>query len=194
MMNYIFGGMILLSFVFSVFNGRLEQLSSTALEQAGNAVELTFSLTGVLCFWSGLMKIAEKSGLTQILGKALSPLTKRLFRGLHQEGEAMQAVCMNMIANFLGLGNAATPLGIKAICAMKDEEHASCATNNMVTFVVLNTASVQLIPTTIGLLRMNNGSASPFDILPAVWASSVVSVLVAVTCSKLLAPLWRRKA
>ncbi len=190
MMNYIFGGMILLSFVFSILNGRLDQLSSTALEQAGNAVELTFSLTGVLCLWSGLMKIAQKSGLTKALGKALSPLTKRLFKGLNQQGEAMQAICMNIVANFLGLGNAATPLGIKAICAMKKEENAKSATNNMVTFVVLNTASFQLIPTTIALLRMNNGAASPFDIMPAVWISSLTSVVIAITCAKLMAPLW----
>lgn len=192
MMNYIFGGMILLSFVFSMMNGRLGQLSNAALEQAGNAVELTFSLVGVLCLWSGLMKIAQKSGLTQALGKALSPLTKRLFKGLDLQGEAMQAVCMNMIANFLGLGNAATPLGIKAICAMKKEENAKSATNNMVTFVVLNTASFQLIPTTVALLRMNNGAAAPFDILPAVWIASAASVTVAVACSKLFASLWRK--
>ena len=192
MMNYIFGGMILLSFVFSMMNGRLGQLSNAALEQAGNAVELTFSLVGVLCLWSGLMKIAQKSGLTQALGKALSPLTKRLFKGLDLQGEAMQAVCMNMIANFLGLGNAATPLGIKAICAMKKEENAKSATNNMVTFVVLNTASFQLIPTTVALWRMNNGAAAPFDILPAVWIASAASVTVAVACSKLFASLWRK--
>ncbi|MBE6907736.1 MAG: spore maturation protein A [Ruminococcaceae bacterium] len=191
MMNYIFGGMILLSFVFSVVNGRLDQLSSAALEQAGNAVELTFSLVGVLCLWSGLMKIAQGSGLTHALGKALSPITKRLFKGLNPEGEAIQAICMNMIANFLGLGNAATPLGIQAICAMKKEEHAKRATNNMVTFVVLNTASFQLIPTTIALLRMKNGAGTPFDILPAVWVSSAVSVTVAILFAKLLAPVWR---
>ncbi|WP_101908952.1 nucleoside recognition domain-containing protein [Marasmitruncus massiliensis] len=191
MMNYIFGGMILLSFVFSVVNGRLDQLSNAALEQAGNAVELTFSLVGVLCLWSGLMKIAQGSGLTHALGKALSPITKRLFKGLNPEGEAIQAVCMNMIANFLGLGNAATPLGIQAICAMKKEEHAKRATNNMVTFVVLNTASFQLIPTTIALLRMKNGAGTPFDILPAVWVSSAVSVTVAILFAKLLAPVWR---
>ncbi len=191
MMNYIFGGMILLSFVFSVVNGRLDQLSNAALEQAGNAVELTFSLVGVLCLWSGLMKIAQGSGLTHALGKALSPITKRLFKGLNPEGEAIQAVCMNMIANFLGLGNAATPLGIQAICAMKKEEHAKKATDNMVTFVVLNTASFQLIPTTIALLRMKNGAGTPFDILPAVWISSAVSVTVAILFAKLLAPMWR---
>ncbi len=191
MMNYIFGGIILLSFVFSAFNGRLRELSNAALEQAGNAVELTFSLVGVLCLWSGLMKIAQESGLTQALGKALSPITKRLFRGLNPQGEAMQAVCMNMIANFLGLGNAATPLGIRAICAMKKEEHARKATDNMITFVVLNTASFQLIPTTIALLRMKNGAEAPFDILPAVWISSAVSVTVAILLAKLLAPIWR---
>lgn len=191
MMNYIFGGMILLSFVFSVVNGRLDQLSNAALEQAGNAVELTFSLVGVLCLWSGLMKIAQGSGLTHALGKALSPITKRLFKGLNPEGEAIQAVCMNMIANFLGLGNAATPLGIQAICAMKKEQHAKRATDNMVTFVVLNTASFQLIPTTIALLRMKNGAGTPFDILPAVWVSSAVSVTVAILFAKLLAPVWR---
>ena len=138
------------------------------------------------------MKIAQKSGLTQALGKVLSPLTKRLFKGLDLKGEAIQAVCMNIIANFLGLGNAATPLGIKAVCAMKKEENAKSATDNMVTFVVLNTASFQLIPTTVALLRMKNGATAPFDILPAVWIASAVSVTTAVTCAKLLAPVWRK--
>jgi spore maturation protein A len=118
MMNYIFGGMILLSFVFSAFNGRLGELSNAALEQAGKAVELTFSLVGVLCLWSGLMKLRRNRTDTGA-GKSAFSDHKTAFQRAQPGRKAMQAVCMNMIANFLGLGNAATPLGIRAICAMK---------------------------------------------------------------------------
>ncbi|MEM1484823.1 nucleoside recognition domain-containing protein [Oscillospiraceae bacterium PP1C4] len=191
-MNYIFGGLILFSFVFAAATGRMEQLSRAAMEQAGSAVALVFSLLGMLCLWSGLMKIAQESKLTDYLSKALSPVTKRLFNNLSPSGEAMSAICMNIVANLIGLGNAATPLGIKAMCEMAKEQRANgTATNNMALFVVINTASLQLIPTTTALIRMQYGSANPLDILPAVWISSAVSVLVGIIMAWMLAPLWR---
>lgn len=165
------------------------------MSQAGSAVSLVLSLLGMMCLWSGLMKIAQESGLTDLLSKALSPITKRLFKGLNPRGEAVSAICMNMAANFLGLGNAATPLGIKAMCEMAKEEHTkTTATNNMAMFVVLNTAALQLIPTTIAVLRMQNGSAAPLDILPATWISSLTSITVGVIMARLLAPVWRLKS
>lgn len=194
MMNVIFAGIILFSFVFAALTGRMPQLSEAAMGQAGEAVTLVLSLTGMLCLWSGLMKIAQESGLTELLSRLLSPVTKRLFKGLRPNGEAVNAITMNLIANFLGLGNAATPLGIRAMCEMAKEQRADgAATNDMAMFVVVNTASIQLIPTTTAMLRMQAGSAAPLDILPATWIASVGSVAVGIVMAGLLAPLWRER-
>lgn len=193
-MNAIFGTMIVFSFVFAAITGRMDALSRAAIEQSGKAVTLVISLTGMLCLWSGLMKIAEQSGLTHLLSLFLSPVTRRLFRGLDPKGEAMQAICMNMTANLLGLGNAATPLGIQAVRAMAHEEQAGqTATNNMVLFVVINTASLQLIPTTTALLRMRYGATDPLDILPAVWLASIGSLSVGIAMAFLLARTGREQ-
>lgn len=195
MMNYIFAGIILLSFVFAALTGRMPQLSDAVMGQAGEAVTLVLSLTGMLCLWSGLMRVAQESGLTGLLARALSPVTKRLFRGLDPKGEAVSAISMNMIANFLGLGNAATPLGIRAMCEMvREQRSAGAATNDMAMFVVINTASIQLIPTTTAMLRMQAGAASPLDILPATWLASAASVTVGIIMAKVLAPAWGRRA
>ena len=194
MMNVIFAGIILFSFVIAALTGRMPQLSEAAMGQAGEAVTLVLSLTGMLCLWSGLMKIAQESGLTELLSRLLSPVTKRLFKGLRPNGEAVNAITMNLIANFLGLGNAATPLGIRAMCEMAKEQRADgAATNDMAMFVVVNTASIQLIPTTTAMLRMQAGSAAPLDILPATWIASVGSVAVGIVMAGLLAPLWRKR-
>ncbi|WP_101549178.1 nucleoside recognition domain-containing protein [Anaerotruncus massiliensis (ex Togo et al. 2019)] len=194
MMNVIFAGIILFSFVFAALTGRMPQLSEAAMGQAGEAVTLVLSLTGMLCLWSGLMKIAQESGLTELLSRLLAPVTKRLFKGLRPNGEAVNAITMNLIANFLGLGNAATPLGIRAMCEMAKEQRADgAATNDMAMFVVVNTASIQLIPATTAMLRMQAGSAAPLDILPATWIASVGSVAVGIVMAGLLAPLWRKR-
>jgi spore maturation protein A len=194
-MNMIFGGIFLFSILFALLTGRMEPLSRAVMESAGDAVALTISLLGVLCLWSGLMKIAQQSGLTHVISRIISPVTKRLFKGLDPRGEAMNAISMNLVANLFGIGNAATPLGIRAMCEMAKEERATdTATANMVMFVVLNTASLQLIPTTTALLRMKEGAAQPLDILPAVWLSSIACVTVGVTAVRLLAPPGRQKS
>lgn len=194
-MNIIFAGIILFSFVFAALTGRMPQLSEAAMGQAGEAVTLVLSLTGMLCLWSGLMRIAQESGLTDLLSRALSPVTKRIFKGLRPNGEAISAITMNLIANFLGLGNAATPLGIRAMCEMVREQRANgVATNDMAMFVVVNTASIQLIPTTTAMLRMQAGSPAPLDILPATWIASILSVAVGIVMARLLASLGRRQS
>lgn len=187
MMTWLFCGMILLAFVFGTCNGRMEAVSNAAMAQAGKAVELTLSLLGTMCLWSGVMKVAQQAGLTQKLARLLRPVTARLFDGLEPEGKAMQAISMNLTANLLGLGNAATPLGIAAMQELeKSDRTGRTASNHMVTFVVLNTASLQLLPTTTAYLRLQAGSHTPMDILPAVWIASAVSVSGAVLLSFLL--------
>ncbi|HCC02051.1 MAG TPA: spore maturation protein A [Ruminococcaceae bacterium] len=188
MLNWIWAGMILISFICAVCTGRMEQLSSAVLSGAGSAVELCITTLGLMCFWTGLMHAAERGGLTQLLAKALSPLLHRLFPKLQHNSPALGAICMNLTANFLGLGNAATPLGLAAMQELKKESDvpAGTADNAMVLFVVLNTSSLQLIPTFMAALRGKYGAVQPFDILPAVWITSLCALLAAVTAAKLM--------
>ncbi|HJB25607.1 MAG TPA: spore maturation protein A [Firmicutes bacterium] len=188
MMSYVFLGMVFLSVVFGFLTGRMGEVSNAALDGGMQAVTLSIKLMGAMCLWSGVMKIAERSGLTKKLAKLLSPILKLLFRGIKPDSKAAQAISMNMIANFLGLGNAATPLGISAMKELsKVSLETGTASNHMVTFVVLNTASIQLIPTTIATLRLAHGSAAPMEILPAVWLCSALSVTVGIFMAKVLA-------
>ena len=186
MMNYVWGALVVLSVISGLFNGRMAEVSGATLKESLSAVELCIRVLGATCLWSGIMRIASKSGLTQKLSKLFAPLFRHLFKDLKEGGEAMQAICMNFIANLLGLGNAATPMGIRAMAEMEKEAgYPKRATNSMVTFVVMNTASLQLIPTTVAMLRLGAGSQAPFEILPAVWAVSLLSVVAAVGTAKL---------
>lgn len=193
MMSWVMGGMILLSVISGIFTGRMSELSAASLNGCKQAVELTITITGSLALWSGVMAVAEKSGLTTLLAQAMSPLTRGvLFRGLPRDSKALEAISMNLTANLMGLGNAATPLGLAAMKELEKEGGGSRrATNHMITFVALNTASMQLIPTTTAFLRLQAGSRNPMEILVPVWISSVASVTVAVTLAKLLA--WGKR-
>lgn len=188
MMTWIFSGMILLSAVLGAMNGRISQVSAAALTESGKAITLVIGLAGVMCLWSGLMKVAERSGLTQRFSRMFSPLLRLLFPGLDARGPAAKAISMNVAANLLGLGNAATPLGIAAMRELEElNPNPIVASNHMVTFVVLNTASLQLIPTTTAALRLQAGAAAPFDILPAVWVTTACAVVSVLVMSRLLA-------
>ena len=187
MLNYIWAALMLLSILCAALTGRMEALSGAILSGAADAVTLVVSMAGMLCLWTGLLHIAEEGGVTAALSRALSPVTRRLFPGLPPQSPALRAVCSNLTANVLGLGNAATPLGI---AAMRELQKVSAtpyeADRRMVFFVVLNTASVQLLPTMTGALRAQWGSRSPFDIVPAVWLASAGSLAVGLFTAWLL--------
>lgn len=192
-MNWIWLFLILISFVCAAVTGRMEALSQGILEGAGSAVTLVFSTTGMMCLWTGFMKIAEKGGLTTLLSKLFSPVMRRLFPDYAPDSPAMGAITMNVTANLLGLGNAATPFGLNAMKEMQNarpDRDSVTANKSMVLFVVLNTASIQLIPTFLGTVRMQYGSRSPFGILPGVWITSIASLLVGVAMVFLL---YRKK-
>lgn len=194
-MKWVFTGMIILSFLAAIVNGNVEELSNAAIGESANAVSLVLTLLGSMCLWGGFMKIVEVSGLSEKIGKLLQPVTKLLFPGLKQGSKAMHAITMNITANLLGLGNAATPLGIQAMEELKKEEPTGMtATPNMTMLVVLNTASIQLLPTTVAALRYEAGSAAPMEILPAVLFSSVVSAVVAVLFVRLTTARRNRHA
>ena len=187
MMNGILTALLIFSVVTAAFTGRMEALSAAALSGCGEAVSLVITLTGMLCLWSGLMEIARRCRLTEALARLLRPLTRWLFPTVPQGSPAMQAICMNLSANLLGLGNAATPLGLAAMRELqKLNPHKDSASNAMVTFVAMNTASLQLIPTTCAALRQQAGSAAPMEILPAVWLTGLSSLAVVLLLDRLL--------
>ena len=188
----------LVSVIFSLFNGTMQELSASIPEKSGEAVELVISLCGIMCFWSGLMKVAERAGLTEKLSKLIAPIVGLLFRGVKKGGKAAGLITMNLAANILGLGNASTPLGIAAMKAIAEENsdfHGTqkSATDDMIMLAVLNTASLQIIPATAGALRLANGVAEPFDILPCVWVVSFYSAAVAVISAKIMGAISKRR-
>lgn len=194
MMGYIWGGMIITAFFFSLLTGDIEAVAQSALKGAENAVEMSMGLLGMMCFWSGLLEIAKRSGLTEKLATYIRPLTKLLFPKLTPDSPAVTAMVMNMTANFLGLSNAATPLGLAAMAELdkinpKKEE----ASDEMCMFVVINTASITLIPTTLITLRAAAGSSDPFGIIVPVWICSILALTMGVTAAKILSKRNRRR-
>ena len=155
---------LVISLLFSALRGSAAALGSAAFEGAKDGVTLTLSLAGALCLWSGVAKVWESCGVSRRLSRLLRPLLKRLFPDAMRDAQASGFVCANLAANLLGLGNAATPLGIAAVRRMRELSEKDTATDEMCRFIVLNTASVQLIPTTVAALRAQAGAASPFDI------------------------------
>lgn len=184
-MKYIFTLMILISIAAAALTGNGGSLTEAVLNSPVEAVELCIYLCGGMCFWGGLMRIAERSGLTDIIAGVFAKILGRLFGDLDKNGRAFKAICMNITANLLGLGNAATPLGIEAMQAMKEEDGATEeATPSMIMFTVLNTASLTLIPSTAMSLRIKYGSDDPAGIMPAVWLTSAAALAAAVIAAK----------
>lgn len=197
MMKWVFSGLIAASILFGIISGKMNEVSNAAISECSRAVELVIKLTGSICLWSGLMKVAQESGLTDKIAKLLSPITGKLFKGLDFDSPALKLISMNMTANLLGLGNAATPLGIGAMKELSKEQPKqlkNTASDHMVMLVVMNTASIQLLPTTIALLRVENGSTAPLEILPAILISSFVSVTTGILLCKALSKKHSLKA
>lgn len=186
MLNKIWAALILVSIACAVMTGRVPQLSEAVFQGAGSAVELILSLAGMMAAWTGLLKIADAGGVTALLSRALRPFMRLLFPEFGKDDPAAKAICMNITANLLGLGNASTPLGLAAMKEMAKRRPGPRASNAMVRFVVLNTASVQLIPTTLSALRARYGAASPLDIMPAVWVTSMAALLAGLLVERIL--------
>lgn len=189
-MTVIWTAMVLTAVICGIATGRGAEVAAAAMEGTQAAVELCLSIAGMLCLWTGVMEVMRRSGLAEKLSRLLSPVLKLLFPQLRNDRAVMDSIAANMSANLLGLGNAATPLGLEAIRGMA-RAGTHTATDPMCMLVVCNTASIQLIPTTVAALRMAVGSETPFDILPAVWLASALSVSVGVLACKVLARLWR---
>lgn len=186
MMGIVWCVMPALSVVAAIVTGRVGELTSAAMEGATSAVTLAVSLAGPLCLWSGVAMVMEKGGILRLLGKILRPFLRRLFPEASRDEAALGYLTGNFTANLLGLGNAATPMGIAAVKRMQTLSGKTTASDEMCRLIVLNTASVQLLPTTVVSVRVSLGASSPFDILPAVWLTSVLSVTAGLLAAQVL--------
>lgn len=189
-MAWIWTGMAVLSILCGLATGRGDLVAAAAVEGAQAAVELCVSIAGMLCLWTGVMEIMRRSGLAEGLSRLLRPVLSALFPQVSGDRGVMDSISANVSANLLGLGNAATPLGIEAVRRM-ERKSPGTASDAMCMLVVCNTASIQLIPTTVATVRSAAGSGTPFDILPAVWLASALSVGVGIAACKLFARIWR---
>lgn len=178
MLNIVWPIFIIISFSFAIFSGNLEQLNSSIFESTNDAINLSLSLLGTICLWNGIMKIASSTGITKKLTKFLRPIIKFLFPELKNNANIQEEISMNMIANILGLGNAATPLGLKAMNSMQRENNKKDSlTDSMMMFIVINTASIQIIPTTVITIRNSLGSENPTAIVFPVWIATIFAAI-----------------
>ncbi len=189
-MSYIFTAFLLLSVVAAAVTGRGAALAAAVPQGAQSGIALAVSLAGSLCLWSGIGALMEKTGITAGLANCLRPVLYRLFPGCKQDPTLAGALSGNICANFLGLGNAATPMGIRAACRMTDPARPGYATDELCRLIVLNTASIQLIPANVAAVRAGLGCRSPFDILPAVWGTSLCSAGLGLLAAFLLGKVW----
>ena len=185
MLNYIFTGMILLSLFYSFFNGTYQQTIEGGLNGASDSVSLMLTLLAVISFFNGIMKVAEKGGRTAVIARCFKKILKPLFPEV-KDDKAFGAMSMNITSNLLGMGNAATPLGINALKELKRVGRAgNKATNSMCLFVIMNTASIQLIPTTILAIRMKYASKIPYIVVAPIWISSICGLIFGIISAKL---------
>ena len=189
-MTIIWTGMVAIAVACGLATGRGPEVAAAAMEGANAAVELCLSMAGMLCLWSGVMEVMRRSGLADKLARLLEPVLRRLFPQAARDREAMDCIAANVSANLLGLGNAATPLGLEAARRLS-RNSGGAASDALCMLVVCNTASIQLIPTTVASVRLAAGCGTPFDILPAVWLASALSVGAGVLACKGMARLWR---
>ncbi len=187
MINYIWAGMVIFSVISAFFGGTTDALTSAIISSASDAVSLCIRLGGTICLWGGLMEIAEQSGLTGVVCRLLSPFLKIVFPKMDMKGKTAKAISMNVTANLLGLGNAATPLGLEAMRRLQTENPSKDkASGDMIKFVVMNSAAFHLIPTTVAAMRQDYGSENPFDIMPASWVSSACALAVGLVSATVL--------
>lgn len=186
MVNLLWAGMIILAIIIAGINGKIDTITSIIFNSAENAVNIALSLISIMAFWLGIMKIIEKSGFIHLIIFFLKPLAYWLFPGIPRDHRAMNAMLMNMSANLLGMGNAATPFGIKAMEEMQQlNADRNTATNNMCTFLAINTASLTLIPTTVIAIRSATGAQNPTDIVGTTIVATFCSTTVAVLGDRL---------
>lgn len=190
-MSWIFTGIVAISVFGTLLTGKGSALAAAVPQGAQAGVTLAISMAGSICLWTGVGKLMEKAGFTGYLSRLLKPLLHRVFPSTKTNSTLAGNLSANICANFLGLGNAATPMGILAAKQMAAKSKNGIATNELCRLIVLNTASIQLIPATVAAVRSSLGCSSPFDILPAVWVTSICSAGLGLCAAWAFGKLWR---
>jgi len=190
-MSWILIGIVTVSILASILLGRGGELAAAVPQGAQAGVTLAISIAGSICLWTGAGKVMEKAGLTAMLSKLLAPILKRLFPSSQKDNALAGCLSANICSNFLGLGNAATPMGIQAAKRLAGYSKNGVASDELCRLIVLNTASIQLIPATVAALRSSLGCAAPFDILPAVWITSLCSAAGGLLAAWCMGKVWR---
>lgn len=187
MLNKIWPFFLIVSIIYAILTGNIEKLNNSIFEGADNAVKLVITLFGTICFWNGIMQIAMKSSLVDTITKILNPIIKIIFPEIKKGDKIHKEISMNMVANVLGLGNAATPLGLKAMQSMQEKNlEKDKLSDSMLMFIIINTASIQIIPTTVLAIRNSLGSKEPSSIMFAVWVVTICAAISAILVGKLI--------
>ena len=187
MLNLVWPIFVIISFSFAIFSGNLQNLNSSIFDSVESAVNLSITMLGTMCLWSGIINVATNTKIMEIMNKLLKPIIKFLFPEIRENQKAQNEISMNMVANILGLGNAATPLGLKAMETLqKENKNKQELSNSMIMLIVINTASIQIIPTTIIAIRSSLGAENPTSIIVPVWIATICAAIVGVTVTKLL--------
>ncbi|MBQ6851504.1 MAG: spore maturation protein A [Oscillospiraceae bacterium] len=192
-MSWIWTGMIAVSVIAGLFLGTGQELAAAIPQGAQSGINLAISMAGSICLWTGVGKLMEHAGLTGMLSRLLSPLLGKLFPSYRKDRSLACSLSANVCANFLGLGNAATPMGIQAAQRLAQHGNSQIASDELCRLIVLNTASIQLIPANVAAIRTALGCATPFDILPGVWITSICSTGLGLCAAWLLGKVWRRR-
>lgn len=192
MLNILWPIFIIISIIFAIFSGNIDKINSSIFASTQSAIDLTLTLLGATCLWSGIMEIASKTEIIKKLSKILNKITKKFFYDLNSESKSYNNIIMNIIANILGLGNAATPLGLKAMSELQKENNdKERLSDNMMMLIVLNTASLQIIPTTVIAVRSSLGSSNPTQIIVPVWIATIGAALVGIFVAKIIIRVTR---
>ncbi len=187
MLNLVWPIFIIISFSYAIFSGNLQNLNSSIFDSIESAVNLSITMLGTMCLWSGIINVATNTNIMKIMNKMLKPIVKFLFSEIRENQKAQNEISMNMVANILGLGNAATPLGLKAMETLQEEnKNKQELSNSMIMLIVVNTASIQIIPTTIIAIRSSLGAENPTSIIVPVWIATICAAIVGITVTKLL--------
>ena len=187
MLNLVWPIFIIISFSYAIFSGNLQNLNSSIFDSVESAVNLSITMLGTMCLWSGIINVAANTKIMKGMNKLLKPIVKFLFPEIRENKKAQNEISMNMVANILGLGNAATPLGLKAMDTLQEEnKNKQELSNSMIMLIVINTASIQIIPTTIIAIRSSLGAENPTSIIVPVWIATICAAIVGVTVTKLL--------
>lgn len=192
MLNKIWPVFLIISFIYAIFLGRLPEINNSIFESTSGAIELCLTLVGTMSLWCGIIKIAMETSLVNKLIKLLKPILRKLFPEIKENDEVHKEISMNIIANLLGLGNAATPLGLKAMKSLqKENKNKEELSNSMAILIVLNTASIQIIPTTVIAIRTTLGAKNPTEMIIPIWIATIAAAVSAIISAKIFIKLGK---